>query len=261
MTDDRLGEIKALRKRIVNAQEKGEDVGSLSRELARVRAEVAAEAEVQELAKVADKRHALRGKAEAVLAKVHEQGEAIDAFLKARDPLVEALSPLLEPMRELAQLSNPSWERNPGQCYLFNDVGSFAGALHDIPRELLPSDVACPTLEMTQPSERSFGKALQAAAHLEYCLGILVSFRKGAMTVNLRPTDRGLLLDGEPETSEVELACLVCQHEKAEAINKALQDGRPLRELEAEYGVSRSTLSRHKNRCLSLGAARMVTES
>jgi len=260
MTDG-LGEIKRLQKRIVSTLEKGEDVSSLSRELAKIRAEIATEAEVQELAKVADRRQALRGNAEAIQAKVQEQSEAIDAFLKARDAMTDALAPSLEPMRELAQMANPSWERNPGQCYLYGDAGSFTAAVKGVPRELLPADFACPTLEMTEPGERSPGMAAQAVAYFEYCVSILASFRKGTMATHLYPTDTGLLLDGESETPEIELACLVCQHEKVEVINKALQDGRPMRELEAEYGVSRSTLSRHKNRCLNLGAIRLVAES
>lgn len=259
MPDTRLGEIKAIQKRIVANLEAGEDVSSLSRQLAQVRAEIAAGAEVEELQKIADARQALKSKAEAIVKKAQAQGDAIDTFLKARDKFLAQLKPLLEPMRELAQLTSPSWEDHPGECYVYPNAGPFQADVVGIPREILPTDFACPTLEMTEPGERSLGKMKQAAAYFDYCLSILVSHRKGAMTAYPRPTDASLLLDkDEPETFEIELTCRVCSHEKAEAINKALQDGRPLRELETEYNVSRSTLSRHKNRCLNLGAIRIA---
>ena len=77
-----------------------------------------------------------------------------------------------------------------------------------------------------------------------------------------------MAVDNEPEnepegetTSEVELSCRVCQHPEREAIDKALREGRSLRDIETEFNVPRSTLSRHKNRCLNLGAIRVVEVS
>ncbi|MEW6143360.1 MAG: hypothetical protein AB1597_09470 [Chloroflexota bacterium] len=255
MTDNRIGEIKAIQKRIVNALEAGEDVSKLRNELARVRAEIAAEAEVTELKKIAGQRQALRDKAEAVKARVQKQGEAIDGFLKARDNVVAQLQPMLEPLRELARMGKATWEGDGGECYLYNDPGHFQGAVWGIPKELLPADFKCPTLVMAEPGERSHGKATEALAYFQWCIGILSSFQKGSMTSHSKPSDDSLLLDNEPETTEAN--CLVCQHEKVAEINEALKSGRPLRELETEYNVSRSTLSRHKNRCLNPGAIRM----
>lgn len=200
MTDDKLNRIKAIQKHIVDALEKGEDVAKLRNELARVRAEIAADAEVEELRKVANERQALRDKAEAVKVEVQTQGEAIDAFLKARDAVLPKLQELQEPLRELAGMSNATWEANPGRCYLFNDAGVFSASVVNIPKELLPKDFSCPTLEMTIPSELSYGKARQAFQFFEYCVGILCSFKKGSMSVHARPTDASLLLDNEPET-------------------------------------------------------------
>jgi len=244
MTDNRLGEIKAIQKRIVDALEKGEDVSKLRNELARVRAEIAAEAEVQELQKIAAERHKLRDKAEAVKVKVQTQGDAIDIFLKARDAMLPKLQELQEPLKELADMANPSWEANPGKCYLFNDVGVFSASVIDIPKELLPKDFSCPSLEMIQPGEQSFGKARQAFQYFQYCIGILSSFKKGSMSVHARPTDDGLLLDTETETTEVN--CLVCQHPEREAIDKALTEGVSLRDIASQYGISKSTVDRHK---------------
>jgi hypothetical protein len=200
MTDDRLNRIKAIQKHIVDALEKGEDVTKLRNELARVRAEIAADAEIEGLRKVASERQTLRDKAEAVKVKVQAQGEAIDAFLKARDAVLPKLQELQEPLKELADMGNATWEANPGRCYLFNDAGVFSASVINIPKELLPEGFSCPSLEMIQPSELSYGKARQAFQYFQYCIGILSSFKKGSMSVHARPTDDSLLLDTEPET-------------------------------------------------------------
>jgi len=249
--------IKQIQKQIVVKLEAGEDVSQLTRQLAEERAKIAAQAEVLELKKIADARQALRDKAEAVKIKVQKQGEAIDNFLGKRDDVVKQLQPMLEPLKELARMGRATWEGDGGECYLYNDAGQFLGAVRDIPKELLPADFKCPTLEMALPGERSFGKAKEALLYFQSCLGILSNFQKGYMTPDSKPGDDSLLLDNEPETTEVN--CLVCGHPEVEAINKRLKEGKSLRDLEAEYNVSRSTLSRHKNRCLNLGAVR-VTE-
>jgi len=247
--------VRELQGRLVKALETNQDPAPILKEIAELRARQATKADLEQAKKVAGERQALRDKAEAVKVKVQTQGEAIDTFLKARDAILPKLQELQEPLRELAQMGNTSWEANPGKCYLFNDVGSFSVSVIDIPKELLPADFSCPSLEMIQPGERSFGKAREALQYFQYCIGILSSLKKGSMNVHARPTDDSLLLDNEPETTEAN--CLVCQHEKVAEINEALKSGRPLRDLETEFNVSRSTLSRHKNNCLNLGAVRI----
>lgn len=49
--------------------------------------------------------------------------------------------------------------------------------------------------------------------------------------------------------------CSVCTHDAAEAINAGLDAGPPLRALAAEYGLSRSSLDRHKRFHLWAGHA------
>ncbi|MFC1944690.1 hypothetical protein ACFLX5_04290 [Chloroflexota bacterium] len=90
--------------------------------------------------------------------------------------------------------------------------------------------------------------------------GYLAHLAKGDMAAFQREVDDGVGHDTENEGDEnqsQEGGCIVCHHEAVEAINKRLQEGTPLRELESEYGISRSTLSRHRNRCLNLGAIRV----
>ncbi len=249
------GTIKAIQKQIITKLEAGEDVSELTRRLAEERAKIAAQAEVEDLKKIAYERQALRDKAEAVKAKVQKQSDAIDAFLKAKDSLVSQLQPLLEPMSELAKMAAPSWARDPGECYIFNDLGQFAATVDRIPKGYLPAYFGCPFLEIIGGKVDARDKASEAYTYLQWAYGILASLQKGISTLPLRPVEGLLAIDNE--TTEIELNCRVCNHEKVAEINKALQNSRSLRDIETEFNVSRSTLSRHKNNCLNLGAVRM----
>jgi uncharacterized protein YerC len=253
---DKLAEVKRLQKEVVKALETGKDPAPLLKELADVRAAIAMEAEKAELQKIVVARKALKDKAETVKVRVQKQGEAIDAFLKARDNVVNQLQPMLEPLKELAKMGRATWEDDGGECYLYNDAAQFQGAVRGIPKELLPADFNCPALVMAEGSQRSHGKVTEALAYFQWCIGILSNFQKGYMTPHSQTADDSLLLDNETETTEAN--CLVCGHPEVEAINKSLKEGKSLRDLEAEYKISRSTLSRHKNRCLNLDAIRMV---
>ena len=253
-----IGTIKTLQKQIVANLEDGRDISELSRQLATERAKIASQAEVEELQKVADARQALRNRAENVKATVTRQAAAVDEFLAHRDKLLPQLQELIGPMRELARMGKTAWDDKdgkPGECYIYNDPGSFQAAVRGIPKELL-ADFKCPTLEMAIPSEDSFGKSSEALYYLEACAGILANFRKGFMAPFAASTDEGLLLDNEPETETGN--CIVCSHPEAEAINKQLREGKPLRDIETEFNVSRSTLSRHKNKCLKLIAIQIA---
>lgn len=237
--------IKAIQKQIVAKLEVGEDVSELSRQLAQERAKIAAEVEVSELKKIASERQKLRDAAEAVKVKVQKQNEAIDAFLKARDTLISQLQPLLEPMKELAKMQAPSWEREPGECYLFNDIGQFAAAVQGIPEGYLPADFGAHFLEMREGTQKADNKAVEAYTYLQWCVGILSNLQKGIRTLPLKSVDGLMALDNKPE---IEVGnCLVCSHPERETIDNLLRQGKSLRDLESEFGVSRSTLSRHKN--------------
>jgi len=263
--------ITELQKRIVKALETGQDPAPIQKELAEVRAKIAAAVELEELQKIANERQALRDKAEAVKGKVQKQSDAIDRFLELRDTLVKQLQPLIEPVKELAKLQAPSWEREPGECYLFSDVGSFAGAVQGIPAGYLPADFSCPFLEMRDGTQKADGKAVEAYNYLRWCVGILSNLQKGIRTPSLKPVEGLMAIDNEPETSEsdpkpiepvetetlesepvetleavgAETICRACSHPEREAIDNLLRQGKPLRDIESEFGISRSTLSRH----------------
>lgn len=250
--------VKGLQQRIVKALETGQDPAPLLKELAELRAKIAADAQAEvdlaELQKVATERQVIRGKIEAVKAKVQKQGEGIDAFLKARDTLVSQLKQLLEPMGELAKMGAVTLDyqgREPGICYIFNSRSQFNGAVSQIPEGYLPRDFGCPFLQIEGGKVDCREKAAEANKFLNNAHSILVGFTKGISIRPLQPATEGLIVvdiepESEGETAEVESSCLVCRHREREAIDKALQDGRSLRDIEAEFGVSRSSLSRHK---------------
>jgi hypothetical protein len=290
--------IKAIQKQIVAKLEAGEDVSQLTRQLAEERAKIAAQAEVEELKKIANERQKLRDEAAKVQERVKLQGENIDKFLKLRDTLVSQLQPLIEPMKELAKMQSMNKD-GPGECYAgFFDIGQFSAEVNKIPAGYLPADFGCPFLEMADGKQDARDKAGEACAYLAWAYGILVNFQKGISTLPLRSVDGLMALDNEPEieggscivcehperetigaaetsgtepkpvetetlesepveTVGSETICKVCTHPERETIDNLLRQGKPLRDLESEFGVSRSTLSRHKNRCLNLGAIRI----
>lgn len=251
--------IKGIQKQIIVRLEAGEDVSELTRRLAQERAEIAAQAEVEQLKKIADERQALRDKAEAVKAKVEKQSQGINQFLEMRDTLVGQLQPLIKPMSELAKMAAPAWEREPGACYSgFGDIAQFAAAVNQVPEGYLPADFGCPFLQMADGKQDALNKTTEAYSYLLAAHGILTSLQKGISTLPLRPAEGLVAIDNEP--TEVELNCRACNHPEVEAINTLLTEGKSLRAIETEFNVSRSTLSRHKNHCLNLGAIRTVEE-
>ena len=237
--------IKAIQKQIIVKIEAGEDVSELTRRLAQERAQIAARAEVAELQKIANERQALRDKAEAVKVKVQKQGEAIDAFLKARDAITEALLPIFERARELPKLQ--------GECYSqYHDPGILAWEAK-LPDGYLPKGLAVPMLDGKDGVTDSYDRAAQAVWYISAGLGLLQSLIREDRPIPERPATEFEAIEPETEAG----SCIVCSHAEIEAINSLLRQGKPLRDIESEYGVNRSSLSRHKNNCLNLGAIRV----
>ena len=239
--------IKAIQKQIVAKLEVGEDVSELTRRLAQERARIAAQIEVEELKKIVDERQQLRDKAAKVQEKVKLQGEAIDAFLKVRDAIITPLAELVEKARDLPKLQS--------ECYAqYHDAFVFGGDMRQIPKGYLLADFNCPILDMASGVSESYDVAAQAFFYLQSGLGLLANLTKGEMTIPGKPAGE---FDGELEPETESGSCIVCSHPEVEAINSLLRQGKPLRDIEAEFDVSRSSLSRHKNNCLNLGAVRV----
>lgn len=246
--------IKTIQRQIVAKIEAGEDYSELSRQLAEERAKIAALSEVEELEKIAARRREFRDRAAKVQEKVKLQGEAIDTFLEARNAVIKALAPILEKARDLPKLQ--------GECYAYHDVAVFGADLRQIPQGYLSKDgFSCPILRMASGQTDSYDVAAMGLFHLNAGLGLLSQLVKGEMTVPQQPAGEfDGKLEGEPEAEplEVDVNCRVCRHPSREAIDKALQSGRSLRDIETEFNVPRSTLSRHKNRCLKAGVVGSV---
>jgi len=242
-----------LQKRIVKALEEGKDTTPILKELAELRAKQAMDGELEELAKVANQKQALRDTAKRIKEKVEKQNKAIDGLLEARDTVIKQLVPLLEPMSELVKMGASSWEREPGGCYLYNDLGVFASDARSVPADYLPKDFGCPFLQMSDGMTDARGKVSEAYQYLSSAIGILQSFTKGIQrTASAKSTDPLL------ENVDVAGGCSICSHPALTEIDKALKDNVSLRALETKYKVSRSSLSRHKNNCLNIGAVKVV---
>ncbi len=46
-------------------------------------------------------------------------------------------------------------------------------------------------------------------------------------------------------------SCSVCNHPSSDSINKLLSDRAPYREITRKFGISKSSLSRHKRNCIA----------
>jgi hypothetical protein len=252
--------IKAIQNQIVTRLEAGQDVSELSHQLAQENAKIVVLAQIEQLQGIADKRKALKDKAETVKGKVQKQGEAISRFLELRDSLVSQLQPLIEPMKNLAKMQTMQRD-GPGECYAgYSDVSQFAGDVRGIPIDYLDKNFGCPFLTMKGGQIDARDKAREACNYLIWAVGILSSFEKSLSQVNLKEAEGLMAIDNKPIEPETG-SCIICSHIHAERINNLLRQGKPLRDIEAEFAVSKSSLSRHKNRCLNLGAIRVEPES
>jgi len=239
MTTESETQIKELQKRIVKALETGRDPTPIQKELGQLRAKIAAEAEMEELKKIVDKRQELRNKAEALKLKVQQQDEAIDNFLKARDSIIESLATILVKVRELPKIQD--------ECYRqFQDAGQLLW-ITKLPEGYLPKGLTVPMLEVSSGMEYGNDKSAQAVFYITSAMGFLQSLVRKESPILERPPDEFETIDNEPETPQKEITCCVCNHEKVADINKALASGISLRDIEVRFpGISRSSLSRHR---------------
>jgi hypothetical protein len=247
-----MATITELQKKVVKALETGQDPAPILKELADVRAAIAMEAEQAELQKVVDARKALRDKAEQVTVKIQKQTEAIGTFLKVRDNITEALLPIISKAKELPDLHD--------KCFAeFHDPMQ-AGAITRAAGGFLPADLTIPILQLGKGEQYAYDASKQALMYLNYAYGLLANLQK-IESKPVQPSIDPELDFGDNHSETAEANCIVCAHEAVEAINKGLKEGRPLRDLETEFKVSRSSLSRHKQRCLGLSAIKIVEPS
>ena len=239
MTTESETQIKELQKRIINAIETSHDPAPIQKELEAVRAKIAAEAELEELKKIADKRKELRNQAEKLKVKVKQQSEAINNFLKERDSAIELLATILSKVRELPRLQDEC-------CSQFFDAGQL-GFIQKLPEGYLPKGLAVPFLEGSDGIGYVNDRAAQAVFSINSGLGLLQSLVRVDRPIPARPPSEFETINIMPETSEEKLNCCVCNHANVAEINTALKNGASLRDIEAQYqSVSRSSLSRHR---------------
>jgi hypothetical protein len=183
-----------LDKKLVKALENHEDTAPILKEIREFREREDEEKKLAEAQKVADERQQLHERAETIKATVAKQSNAIDEFLKARDGLLSQLQPLLEPMRQLAKMAaGPESREGSGDCYLINDLQSFAATIKGIPRGYFEADWGCPFLEMKGGEQDARGKASEALRYLTWACGILSNLQKGISKLSLTKPGNSLL--------------------------------------------------------------------
>ena len=226
--------VEQLRKEIVKALEEGRDPAPLEKELADVRAAIAAEAERAELQKVVANRQALRDRAQAIQVRAQKQRDAIDACLKLRDSIIAPLPKVLEDARQLPALQFESQSQ-------YYDVIQLIGAAR-LPDGYLPQDFTAPVLG-TADGHLVKDAATQALLYLQAGYGLLANLVKEERPVPARPAAGLEAIDNDPHPDP---PCTICQHPERGAIDKAIKEGASLRDIAEKYGSSKSTLSRHK---------------
>lgn len=244
--------VRQLQSGIVRGLEAGKDVSKLLKELSELRQEIAMEAEQLQLGKIVAARREARQRAAKAQEAALNQGKAIDMFLAKRDALLAILEPTIQPALELAALGKPAYAGGTSGVYSIPDGARLNALINQVPAELLPAGFSCPALVMSEPSLRSDSMAARACELIQQAIAILQAFEKGSISMPAKPAGEDLMLDPHRER------CSACEHADAVSINQDLREGKSLREIEARFEVSRSTLSRHRSRCLNLGAVRFV---
>lgn len=233
--------IEQVKREIVAAQVRGEPTDKLERALKDAILEQQVETEVAKLHEIATQRLKWQNQADKIKERVVKQDAAIDTFISLRDSVTGPLKAVIEKAREAGLLKAQE------ECYVeFHDPYAFGGVVSTLPKGYLPDGYSCPALVMASGQDYSYEAVAQAIWYLNAGYGLLMNLKKGQMTINLKEFDDGLGKDSEGE-EEAPRRCSVCDHPSRDAINKALLQGRSLRDIEAEFdAVSRSSLSRHK---------------
>ncbi len=249
-----MATVEAIRRQIVEAKVSGQDTARLEQELQAARLEEATQKEVGELKKIADQRLEWQKEAEKIKARAAKQGESIDRLLALRDAITGPLKELIEQAKAKGLIAAQN------ECYTeFHDGYLFGCDVNRVPKGYLPEGFTCPCLVMVGGQTPSYDKAVEALWYMEVALGCLTNLTKGEMAVHQREVDDGIghTAEVEEEDENQPRSCIVCSHAEVETINGLLRQDKPLRDIETKFDVSRSSLSRHKNNCLNLGAVRM----
>jgi hypothetical protein len=166
----RSGKIEAIRIKIVQAMERGEDISQLEAELKEARLAEATDKEVRELAEIASGRLQKKEITSALLARVTIQRDAIKALLDAKNQLAAPLRKLVEKAKVLPALEDA--------CYVeFHDIIK-AGCEVRMCDGSLPSDFTVPMLELGNGQRAAYDVVKEALYHLQCCNGLLAALHK-----------------------------------------------------------------------------------
>ena len=242
-----------LKKRLVLAKERGEDITPILTERKQLQVKIADEAASKEADKIVTERQALRDQASAIVSKCRIQGEAIDAFLKERDSIISELTPIVKRAMGLPALQEACYSqfRNPMEIPF----------IKKLPAGYLPPDIKVPMIVSVNGEIDPTNSSILGITSLRVGLGWLTNMKRQDTSLEQRQGTEFEVIDPQPAakpslmtTGETEtegeaniITCCVCQHPQNKEINADLKAGAlSLRDIEAKYpGISRSSLSRH----------------
>lgn len=222
-------QIQSLRAQIVESLSRGESTIELETKLKDARAAAASSAEVDSLRGKAEQIRQRRERAARLVQDAKAQSEAIDCFLAARDAVIGPLLELLPKAVELVSLQN--------------SATVLRGFVDPALAEFLPPGFTTPVIAGKDGVSDCHDRAAEAVFYLRSGCGLLQSLQRENRVVMGQPAradDHVVAAEtGEP-------ACSICAHPERASIDRFLYEKRPLRSLEEEFGVSRSSLSRHR---------------
>ena len=229
-----MSNISDLRKRIVAALIKGEPVDGLERQLRQAKVDELEKTEMVELKRIAEQRLGWEKKVVEIKGRIGKQSEAVKRYLVARDAILAPIEAMIAQVKALAAMEQEA------TAYRACDFSEDTRAL---PLQF-GADLRDPTLGHRHWT--GFDTTAQAAKYLEDAHDLL----SGMYTFDYSPSSSEPLKD-DLASSDVHDAvefreCNVCQHKDRTAIDLALQANQSLRDIESQFGVSKSSLHRHK---------------
>jgi hypothetical protein len=207
------------------------------------------DADMADLKRQAETRLAWQAQVRDIQVRTKRQGEAIESFLPLRDSVTALIKQVAQKVQELTGAQELCFKEFP-------DSAAFRKAIVAIPPEYLSAGLVCPILVSNHAGWEARLSELPIASDLESWgdhMNTIVNVPDIIPALPPAPAD---LVDVDLEEGDLagpgSKSCCVCDHPLRADIEKAMAEGRTLRDIEAEFkDVSKSSLSRHSKHMVS----------
>ncbi len=238
-----MNKVEELRGKIAAAITRGEDTAELEKELRTALIERQADdmtrGEVAKAHDLARQHQAWQAKAAEIISTVERQNTSVKKIMDTRDGLVKDLQQLLKKLKELLPVAEDACCGRYRQLYVFKDD------TRAIPAKYFTSNFELRYI-YRRDSVPMFDDNFVGA--MVFRLEEVLSIWQGLYEVKVPPQQQrqpaDVLGEDVPE-ADAGPSCSVCAHPQRAEIDQAIQAGTPLRDIEKQYGTSKSSLSRH----------------